>query len=134
MKPMRDLDWLIEKIEGLEGPSREVDLAVAECLGAGLEHTPTSFTGKIAWPGDTKCRPCPPYTTSFDAALALVDRLLPGAWYLIGKGKTRAAEPLYGAQIMFGSDDVIGEGEHDASLAIALCLALFRALQSQEKK
>lgn len=126
---MRDL---IAKLEKLTGPSREVDLAVAQYLGAGLEHTPTRVTGKIAWPGDTKCRPCPPYTASLDSSIAVMDITLPGAWYLLGKGKTRSTEPLYGAQVMFGSDEVLGEGEHDATPAIALLIALLKAKEAQD--
>lgn len=75
----------------------------------------------------------PEFTASVDAAIALAERVLPGCWYLLGKGKIRATEPLYGAQIMFGGDDVLGEGEHDFSPAIAICLAILRAIPASSE-
>lgn len=70
----------------------------------------------------------PAFTASLDAALALVERVLPGCWYVFGKGKLRAAEPAYGAQILFGADEVLGIAEHDAGLPLALLAALLSAL------
>lgn len=67
------------------------------------------------------------FTASVDAALSLAERVLPGTWYLLGKGKTRSDEALYGAQILFGTDEVMGDGEHDGSPAIALIIAILRA-------
>lgn len=123
---------LIAKLEALDGPSREMDLSIAECFGAGLEHTPTKLTGKIAWQGDTKCRPCPPYTRCLTAVTELTERAFPGIFYHIAKGRLSAREPLYGAQLLFGSDDVLGEGEHNATPAIALVIALLRAKEARD--
>lgn len=75
----------------------------------------------------------PPLTRDLQQAVNITEKTLPGAWYLIGKGKTRADEPLYGAQIMFGSDEVLGSGEHDTNPAIALLIALFAALAERAK-
>lgn len=75
----------------------------------------------------------PPFTTSIDAALALVERVLPGAWFTFGKGRTRPDEPLYGA-ILFADDmrpdglhPQLGEGEHEHSLVLAVLIALLKA-------
>lgn len=164
---------LIATLEGLTGPSREVDAEImfdlfAKPVGQREDGGPTgylwpednpSWNFGIRFPGKDrvwfdKCRKkidgetlvidrdgapvlmnslrIPELTVSLDAATALVERVLPGAWYLIGMGKTRSTEPLYGAQIMFGSNEMLGEGEHDATLAIALCIALLRALEARD--
>jgi hypothetical protein len=73
----------------------------------------------------------PELTNSLDAAIALTERVLPGSWWIIAKGKMTDAEPLYGAQMLFGADDVIGEGEGPTP-AIALVLATLRALEAKE--
>ena len=74
---------------------------------------------------------CKPLTASIDAAVAFAERVLPGCWYQIAKGKLRDAEPLFGALILFGSDEVLGAGEHPTSLPIAILIATLRALQAQ---
>lgn len=78
------------------------------------------------------------YTYSLDATLALAEKLLPDAEYVIGKGKLRPDESLYGAILRRPGSTVdalapdLGVGEHDASLALALLAALFAALIAQE--
>lgn len=137
-----DLAELIERVEALDGPDREVDALVEielrrqQAYQVGLNDEqrakwrPVGGKGEVEEGGARYHSPV--YTASLDAAVALVDRALPGSWYLIGKGKTRATEPLYGAQIMFGSDEVIGEGEHDASPSIALVLATLKAMEKSQ--
>lgn len=146
---MSEIDMLIERVKGLSGPDREVDglifgwLHNTEPCGTFMcgfdeekfqfRHPDDPKEGRYrAW--YVKGVDLPSYTGSIDAAVALVERVLPGAWYLLGKGKIRAGEPLYGVQIMFGSDEVIGEGEHDASLALAATLALLKAIQAGDGK
>lgn len=71
-----------------------------------------------------------PYTRSFDSALTLLPE---GKWWLVGPGRTRADEPLYGAAIyepVIGEPNLIAEGEHEASAALALCIACLRARQA----
>lgn len=74
-----------------------------------------------------------PATFSLVCALTLLDGQFPRCGYLLGRGRTRPDEPLYGAQIFERElserkDNPIAEAEHEASLAIALLLALIRAL------
>ena len=69
----------------------------------------------------------PALTASLDVALAFVDRVLPGANFLLARGRSRPAEPLYGIHLLFGSDQSLGEGEHD-SAPHAIIMALVRAL------
>jgi hypothetical protein len=59
------------------------------------------------------------YVHSLDAAIHVV---LPHRYWLIGKGKTRPTEPLYGAQVLIG-EQVTAEAESDVSPALALVIA-----------
>jgi hypothetical protein len=62
------------------------------------------------------------------SAIAFAETMVPGAFWLMSKGRTRATEPLYAFQLLFGTDNVLGEGEsnrdHDA-----IILATLRALR-----
>jgi hypothetical protein len=112
---------LIARLEKLDGPDRLVECEIVTAFISYDEAVLHQHYGIRSYE----------FTGSIDAAVALVERLLPGAWYLIGKGKINAAEAMYGAQILFGSDEVLGDGESDATPAIALCIALLRALDSR---
>lgn len=81
----------------------------------------------------------PTYTASLDAAIALAERILPGCGLLLGKGRTRPDEPLFGAQIYatamgYRDEEPVAEAEHNSSLALALCLAIIRALIAEQSK
>jgi len=73
----------------------------------------------------------PSYTDSIDAALALVERALPGAWYVLAKGRMTAAEPLYGCELLFGADEQLGI-DAGPTAPIAIVKALVRALIAKE--
>lgn len=123
---------LIAALERADGPSRELDaeidvavkpdgysmwcserLPVRETLSSGLVIV-KEYTYQVAR-----------YTASLDAALTLIPE---NQWFLMGAGKTRPDEPLYGVQIIRqNSDTVIAEAEHDGGLAIALCISALRA-------
>lgn len=139
------LPELIEALEKATGPSRELDAQIAAVVEPYRFDAP-GFTPERPIPefdldksegairfrkgGIMDLRFFPPVTGSADEALALAERLIPGAWYHLAKGKTRVEEPLYGAALMFG-DEPIGLGEHDASQAIAICIASLKALQAR---
>ena len=53
---------------------------------------------------------------------------LHGVWWVVGKGKLRDREPEYGAQLMFGADQVLGSGE-GATAPLALVAAILRAVR-----
>lgn len=136
------LEDLIERVEGATGPDREIE-ARLWCLQEGREFRKVIWSdykypdGQKHWHsfrtngGDVGCHSVPKFTASLDAALALCERVLPGVWWLIGRGKLTAAEPEYGAQLMFGEDEVLGVGEAPTP-AVALILALLRALLSKD--
>ncbi|WP_395451149.1 hypothetical protein ACHMW7_15980 [Aminobacter sp. UC22_36] len=83
------LRGLIERLEKLEGPSTEANADILEATG-GCAHRETEYycieDGNDYDSGFT-CKRChedtygqsvPPYTASLDAAVALVERVLPG--------------------------------------------------------
>lgn len=79
-------------------------------------------------------------TRSLDAAIALCERVLWGRGLLIGKGRTRPDEPLWGVQILASDENeerrempVLAEAEANTP-ALALCLAIVRALIAEQSK
>ena len=113
---------LIEKLEGAEAGSPELDADVALQVGWTVH------------PGDNWIGPhaeiaVPDYTTSLDAALALADRVLTmGAWDV---GYTYNSDRPYYARLVIVRDD---EGQPEiygrsATPALAICAAILRAHQ-----
>ncbi len=73
----------------------------------------------------------PGYSTRLSPAVALIELLLPGQAYLLGRGKVRPAEPDFGCVIFpdgDGEGEPVGAGEDSGDLATAVVLALLRAL------
>lgn len=128
---MSGLSELIAKLEGLSGPDREVDIDLGIALGAFVEDPDAASYGPYL--RRRLARRAPALTRSLDAAVALVERKLPGTFYHVAKGRLTASEPLYGAQLLFGSEEVLGEGAHRVNLALALCLALLRSLEGRDE-
>jgi hypothetical protein len=108
---------VIARLEKAEGPDRGIDGAIAMALG-------------LMPSGDR-------YTASIDAAIALVERMLPGWRWSIG---TELAEDFktteYGGNIYPFEQPFPAEldtyGYSQANAPIAILLALFRALDAQE--
>jgi hypothetical protein len=72
-----DLAKLLEWVKANDGPNRTLDLAIAQALGqpwACMDNPPAEPGGEW-WPSRIRCER---YTASLDAALALVERVLPG--------------------------------------------------------
>jgi len=140
---------LIARLEKAEGPSPHLDAEIAlAILYPGWVRHPhvgnecPDWVQREMWPSVEKFLAwrdhnepveraiAANYTASIDAALTLVPD---GMWWLIGAGRIRQKEPLYGAQILRHdpdppyTSDVIAEGEHDAGAAVALCIAALRA-------
>lgn len=99
------LRGMIEKLEGAAEGSRELDLAVYDAFGM-FDDGPVDL---------------PPVTTSIDAALALIERKLPGErWEM---WRSRAGD------VGVNLDD--RDTAFAASLPLALCIALLQALTPQ---
>lgn len=137
---MTDLSELIERVEKATGPDRELDTclwlkftpgATRRVVHVKHAHSPAEWDIDETREASGQLITVPAYTASLDAALALADRVLPGCWWMAAKGRLRASEPLYGARLFFGTDEAIGEAEHEQSAALAIVLALLKAL-SQE--
>lgn len=129
---MPDLSTLIERVEALTGPSRDADYRIEKAI-----VRPGEFPASEIWPpfmvGSKFDRSIPAYTASIDAAVALVERVLPGwAKGFDGGPKTRIAfvdqhdhdDRMFGARYT-------AEGP---TPAIALILAALRALHAQEER
>ena len=136
------LSSLIKRLEEAEGLidlelDAEIDIflfggeTIWKQISGSMDMVPASRRPSKHHIGGFANEHVPRYSSSIDAAISLAERVLPGCFYLIGKGKTRHDEPPFGAQIMFGTDEVLGEGESSASLSISLVLATLRAIQSK---
>ena len=115
---------LIEKLEGAEVGSRELDAAVNDAtnphFGGPYAHTP-SMMKAFGYPANV--------TTSLDAALALAERVLPGwAWNVDRWGKM--------SRVTLNECDAAGwhksthrriEVAAEQTPALALCAAILRA-------
>lgn len=134
----QDITSLIEKLEGAEGPSQELSARVIHSVrvpDGSVEQSKINSrwcvydkngrllenSSRNGWWRESGWE----VTESLDAALALAERLLPGVWWIAGRGKLRASEAEYGAQLMFG-EEPIGQGE-GATAGLALCAAILRA-------
>lgn len=150
---MADLAELLARVKAATGPDRELDALVwASTLpsdgigldgyglpdGSHFEHEADedgSVSQYVILDGKSHKRArrsAPDFTASIDAALALVERMLPGTCWLMAKGRTRPDEPLYGIQlIQEGADDAIAdEAEHEC-VELAILAALLTALIHQ---
>ena len=111
---MTDISELRERVEKATGPDRELD----EALRVHFRYPPKPWN----------------YTASIDAALALVERVRPGCWYVMAKGRLTDAEPLYGCELLRGGTDeqlAISEGH---TQPVAILSALLLSLQSEADK
>lgn len=68
-----------------------------------------------------------PISASITTALAFVEQKLPGVFCLLAKGRTRSDEPLYAFELLFGTDEKLGEAEHNDPCC-AIIAALLAAL------
>lgn len=112
---------LIDRLSKLDGPDREVDAEISIHFGA----KPNMKLGHELL-GNYRVVPntFPAYTASVDAAIALAERVLPGANVLIGWGQTKETKPWARIGVT---------PSHDATcfnLAIALCIAILRAKEA----
>lgn len=118
------IEALIERVAGATGPDREIDIALWRALDGGENDY---AVGRLPLPW--LCT----YTSSIDAALGLVERLLPGWEWLVSTSRERQA---YWAEV----HEVVPKGElrtvfgtrkPTAPLAIiSALLATLRAIQS----
>lgn len=155
--PSHSLADLIAKLEGASEPSRELDVLISVAAGqidADLRDLAEEYRWELRAAPDGRrveawvvndagyeradaSRPPRPYTASVDAALALIERVLPG-WTVGGISQDDAkawhVELREGYQTSFKSVAIAPTrfGVRIYSLAIVLCIACLKALQSNE--
>ena len=116
-------EWLtlIERLEKLDGPSREVD-ALIWCVEA-----PEMVDILPHWSEEQQEEIVPRFTGSLDEAVELVERMMPGWWWQISAGG--GDSPLG----FVGQPDCTAEAHQGSNPAIALLLALLKALEGGNK-
>ena len=115
---------LIARLQAAEGPDRELDAEIcaltAPDIGLHRQDGEWFYDCSIGRGRAVISH----YTASVDAALSLVPDNL---FWLAGKARIQPSEPLYGAQLILPPNTLVSEGEHNTSVAIALCIAALKA-------
>lgn len=143
MTNTQELQNLLERVERAQGPDRELDTAIAfvtcfrpdekhDRLGSFAAHEAkhgyaAAWIAHRPWHGDWSI---PVYTTSIDAALALVQLVLPGSAYVLNAFRV-ATKPddvwMFKCHLSDGCSG-IADGR---TQALAVCAALLKALIAQ---
>lgn len=137
LEVLRDL---ADRCKAATGPDREIDARIwAEFDGRDVEERPAIIRGAYL---EARSRVAPhdacmivdreddgqilPVTSSSDAAMALVERRFPEAYYVLGKGVIGPDEPPFAFQLMEPISErrmVVAE-HNNRELAIVLCVIL----------
>lgn len=129
---------LIEALQAAEGPSRELDVAIlAVCFPEWAKPEPPFYAPHCVGdepiyfhaPNWMRKRECPELTASLDAATALVERLLPGAFVTL-RFKVRGA--YHHADIEWDEAEMDVQANNAPSLALALVLAALKAKEASD--
>lgn len=129
------LDALIARLEKAEDGDRELSCSIAKAVGWRPEDGAPGSTTSSPWAW------CPDFTSSIDAALGLVERVLPG-WMVVNlcewdsdilrsRGPWTCTLKKLGTQDDFTADK--GQCPHAPTPALAVCLATLRALKHREQ-
>ncbi len=143
---MSDLKELLELVENATGPDREIDADLFVALINPEWVTSKKDPGFAAadkrsfWPeGKARyitrdCKPAPQYTASIDAAVALVERMLPGWSIEMVRTRYCTVEMWKADEQGFfnsGRDPIVRRTE-GYTLPLAILAALLKALIAQE--
>lgn len=138
---MNDLNELLEHVKATTGPDREIDADLFSAFGEGFllwdDGEPLFVKGAPSSFRQTRYD-VPEYTASIDAALALVDRVLP-SWVVsdLCQNSRHAGDP-WGCElsIYYGSDPSKNRsafsGWYYSKPALAILVAFLTALIAQE--
>lgn len=130
---------LLDRVKGATGPDRKLDEDIAVWTYPELATFQRSPSGGWIHPEFGKIAPADGYTSSLDAALALVERRLPG-WgctitLALGGGSTATVFAKDGQQFDINGDANISLSEwldqgniHLPTAPLAVCAALLSAL------
>lgn len=150
---MTDLSAIRQRVESAGGPDRELDAVLWALVIEGLEvvefqneilgqkdgyeiRLGTIDPGKVQRNFTCYQSRIPHYTASLDAAIALVEKVLPGRSWSVRDQKESSFPRAVGAHahIMAACGDDTLRGDFSAQAptpALALCLALLKALEGQ---
>lgn len=131
------LTKLAEMLAKATGPDREIDAALASLAGEApvgwtliRQDAPRTFkmdAGKWISPEGHRIRTPKPYSSSIDAALALVERMLPDSGWSVTGGHMNAKCTLW--PFSDKGDEFVGDAE---ATPIAILAALVRALAANK--
>lgn len=117
---MTDLQALIDKLEKAEAGSASLDLALSKAAEPYGMHLAAMVLAS---------KP----TTSLDAAIALVERVLPGVGWEVITGSRCPGEACFWARV-FADGKVSNKTQsHALTPSLALCTALLKALHAKEQ-
>lgn len=119
-----DLSELIERVEKCSGPDRELDRMIFALLSRGWSF-PLRGAGLEEWRAAIEYGINTHYTSSLDAALALVEEKFPGCEISISRDAT---SPEWMADICDGRQAICSE--NGPNPAVAVLSALLRALSN----
>ncbi|PZO78454.1 MAG: hypothetical protein DI629_12210 [Mesorhizobium amorphae] len=138
---MADLAELIERVEKLEGPDRHIDveLALLKPWPAHQERrrVDQAWCIGVRFQGKGWIEPAEPATSSLDAAVSLVNRVLPGWYWGIS-----VEPPVHGKRfhavvnnipVWSAADNgLVQSADYAPSAALAITLATLKAKQAME--
>ncbi len=132
---MSQIAELIKRVEGLTGPDREMDVMVVYAFFPDIGPYNGQCIGDepIFWHEPYRKQPCPEFTASLDAVVALIERVRPGWGYAVRK---KSIDPVsYDAGVAspyyWTGEGVEVDANADASTpALALLLALLRSMEA----
>jgi hypothetical protein len=131
---MQDLKELIARVEGASGPDRELDRLVALAVSGATEDR-DELGGLRGYHKDgfwTSIGPIEPVTASLDAALSLLERVLPEAYAGVQQNRY---EPGEAGDRTWNGYVFLNDEEHESlkhpTPALALVLAILKALSTE---
>lgn len=137
---MTDLAALLERVEKAEGPDREIDAELyfwfgmskrqrtdalkfreRNCEGREL-YSIAILAGIVAMDYYSTCNPIEKYTASLDAAVALVEKMLPGSSWMAARPPEKTGRAVIVRELVSESEATA------ATPALALIAALLKEL------
>lgn len=148
---MTSIPSLIARVERAEGPDRELDAALYVALikpdqrpddlryfrlpHISMDHMEMCAPGTywLKQRSGASLLTAPTYTASLDAALALVERVLPGCVWVVGQDWGAILTPR-GARASIGYGKIDIADVYAPTPTLALILALLRAMEAQAQE
>lgn len=150
MTELQELQSLLERVEKAAGPDREIDAAAFQGFDPDFPEGALQMHAGFIDPANFATGPytsvkAPRYTASIDAALALVERVLPGSLWHVNrpaewKGKTKKRRgvlvPAFEGYISLGTignADYVSGSAMGHNPALAILAALLKAMIAQKQ-